>query len=144
MARGYPDFFGISIIPKYGTTYRATGVAVVTASDRTDIITVTGKGILFGGTIDAYNGGNQQNSDIYLYIDGNLVLNYSWVGLKTYNYSMVAIKGYELTMFDNNGGYYGAYLNFDMPFEKSFTLTYNELAGNTPTVSAKLTYANVT
>ena len=51
MASGYPDFFGLSVFPNYGSsTYKQGGVPVSGAVSQ-QIFAISGKGILIGGIV---------------------------------------------------------------------------------------------
>lgn len=52
MARGYPDYFGQSIWPKYGTMFQDFSGAVTVAKDATETInTITGQGSILCGYV---------------------------------------------------------------------------------------------
>ena len=52
MARGYPDFFGYSIVPKYGTpVHEVNPGANILAGDSATIFSAVGKGRTYGGWI---------------------------------------------------------------------------------------------
>lgn len=74
MPRGYPDYFGQSVFAGPGNqTIRATGAAAVAAGVETDIITVVGRGSLFGGWIEGLTTDDAADQWIKVYIEGNLL-----------------------------------------------------------------------
>lgn len=73
MARGYPDFFGMSVFPQYGPfqVESATGINCPNAAT-TQVIALAGKGVTYGGYLHlnlAQQSKNQMAVDITL--DGN-------------------------------------------------------------------------
>ena len=59
MARGYPDFFGTSIVPKYGAPQQELySEAVVTGVVDVDMVNFTGKGRSYSGYASFYGTGN--------------------------------------------------------------------------------------
>ena len=71
MARGYPDYFGTSIWPKYGTPIITEGDETVDGGDDRDVITVSCQGILMWFLAELYNPPNTfPGTGVALTIDG--------------------------------------------------------------------------
>lgn len=69
--RGYPDYFGQSIFPKYGTPHRIYNDGDnAPASVKTAIITALGKGKSYGGSIYCYSVWDNRDCIVTLEIDG--------------------------------------------------------------------------
>ena len=87
MAKGYPDFFGFSTFPWYGTTARDYADLGPLATGAEHVInSLVGRGCVLGGT--AYiMGGNPLHIDLScrLYIDGLLVFDETIFNLHYYN-----------------------------------------------------------
>jgi len=74
MAKGYPDFFGTSIWPKYGTPTINTGAAIVVHGGNNDtIILITADGVLFQAAFVIVCDDLANSHYLHLYIDGVLV-----------------------------------------------------------------------
>ncbi|MBD3390735.1 MAG: hypothetical protein GF410_01855 [Chitinivibrionales bacterium] len=77
MAKGYPDWFGYSLFPKYGTVTTISVDNVVPVADWTEIVALTGKGQIFGGALDITNLNTNRNAaaEIRVQLDGTTILN---------------------------------------------------------------------
>lgn len=73
MPRGYPDYFGMSIFPKYGLNSQETGVKAC-APGYTTLFTVSGKGRSSGGTIIIYDDDFSVSDQLLIDIDGNNIM----------------------------------------------------------------------
>jgi len=135
MARGYPDFFGFSIVPKYGTpVYEQKLAAIVATLNWENIFTCTGKGRTYGGYIYTAAVNNSfTNSYLRTTIDG---VQFNWpypkVELDRAIYRVVT-KPFSLT------AYFRTALTWEINWtaEKDFTFGqsfivdfYNGSAGN--------------
>ena len=77
MAKGYPDFFGTSIWPKYGAPIRTgAGSVNVPAGTGVDIIDISSTGVFFFANIVLTTVGDYALSHIDLEIDDQLM--WSW------------------------------------------------------------------
>ncbi|MCJ7639024.1 MAG: hypothetical protein MUO70_03935, partial [Euryarchaeota archaeon] len=73
MARGYPDYFGTSIWPKYGTPIRTGGLVVnVPAGLDVDVIDISANGVFFCAEIRFSTIGDYLASYVRLEIDNQL------------------------------------------------------------------------
>lgn len=101
MARGYPDFFGYQVVPKYGTpVYEQKLAAIVATLNWENIFTITGKGRTYGGYIYTAAVNNSfTNSYLRTTIDG---VQFDWpypsVELDRAIYR-VTTKPFALTMY---------------------------------------------
>jgi len=74
MARGYPDYFGTSIWPKYGTPVITTADDVIVHGGSTDtMLTISCSGILFLAHFYIYCDDLANSHYLYFYVDGVLV-----------------------------------------------------------------------
>lgn len=82
MARGYPDFFGFSIFPFYGVLYRTPVAAIGPILNvETDLVEITGKGILTAGQITGVDVAINANPWLAIYVDGGEVFATTMEGL---------------------------------------------------------------
>lgn len=73
MARGYPDYFGQSIWPKYGTPIVTGGSSVPVAAGTTvTIVDIDSTGVLFAASILTGTVGDYASSYFSLYVDDQL------------------------------------------------------------------------
>jgi len=72
MARGYPDFFGTAIFPKYGGASQQDAGDFGVANGDTDVfLTIVGKGRSYGGLLRFWGTGNvHTNARIFVNVDG--------------------------------------------------------------------------
>lgn len=71
MARGYPDFFGHNLFPKYGLLGKQDEQSTLIANGATGtIFTLSQKGVVYGGWINCVlSAGNPSNLTVYFNID---------------------------------------------------------------------------
>ena len=89
MAKGYPDFFGFSTFPWYGSTARDYADLGPLADATEHVINaVLGRGVCLGGTAEIFAGeGMVNNLWCRLYIDGALIFNENVSTLHYRNFS---------------------------------------------------------
>jgi len=89
MAKGYPDFFGFSTFPWYGTTQRDYYDSPILATGAEYVINaITGRGVCLGGTAEIIAGnGMTNNLWCRLYIDGALVFDENVSTMHYYNFA---------------------------------------------------------
>jgi len=74
MARGYPDFFGQLIVPKYGTAYTQAQLALtVGAAGNEDIFSLAYKGRIYGGYFELTRPVGETFATIRVLIDGQTI-----------------------------------------------------------------------
>jgi len=74
MARGYPDFFGQLIVPKYGTAYTQAQLALtVLRGENEDIFALAWKGRIYGGYFELSGTYDESLTTIRVIIDGQTV-----------------------------------------------------------------------
>jgi len=140
MAHGRPDFFGASIHPKYGTSYRLAGNETVTPGDIRTVVTQNAKGVLAG----AYLYTNDADSDISdqpgLQIDGNRIVGNSYLAMITWGILPGTKQPMVLLRYDPDVPSFAAGFPLELPFEKSFTFQYIVAGVNPVTVAYYITY----
>ncbi len=73
MAKGYPDYFGTSIWPKYGTAILAGGDAMFAiAGATTTVLSIDGQGVLVMARISYAFGAGYLESAMRLIVDGSV------------------------------------------------------------------------
>ncbi len=140
MASGLPDYFRL-VRPRYGAATLGEGSEIVTASDITLILTITGKGVIYGGVLSV-EGARSQDLDVPLMIvDEFLITNTNFFSLNKYGLNTDKIMPFYITKFDDVTFDYSVGISSGYTFEKSIQIGYTENETGTPTVVAKVIYA---
>ena len=140
MVAGTPDYYQ-TVRQTYGAAKSSLGVVVVTASADNELVSVDGKGVIYGGGIFLDYTSSQKYGKPRLNIDGaNLsVMTFSsmWFDQLTERTS----NALRLIQYDNVRFRYGVALDFGITFEQNVTLYYEETEAGTPTVVGRIIYA---
>lgn len=143
MARGYPDWFGVSVYPIRGTTYRASGTKVCSQIGATTIDTILGRGMTFGGIVSTGDADASEWDAVELWIDGLLISGFNHWGLYMVGFSPPAQYPLTITRFDTTTPYYALNILGNLIFEQNLTLKYSAEDANARDVSYELTYTLV-
>ena len=144
MPRGYPDYFGQSIFMKYGSAQRAAYDGYVTANTENNIITISGKGRLYGGYLYTDQGTNQKNDRVRVYVDGVMIFSLMWEGLYTQNTTTGTPSPVSLTRYDIGSQGFAMVFGGNITFDSELKITYGEYGGYTPRVGSEIYYALIT
>ncbi len=121
MARGYPDFFGYSIFPKYGTAELANSFgAIGSGAGEGDMLSITGKGKLLSGFIRIIMGGVWVNNTINVYIDGIQVTTFSITDWHNYSFIHLTSAPIFLSYYNNADLYFFFIPNDNVTYGVSF------------------------
>lgn len=150
----YPDFTQYAFIdivaqtlgevinrPVYGGALVSVVMKAVTANADTELISITGEGMIYGGCIAVWGGGQQKDSIWINEIDGNEQCPATFDILFTYNMGQPHGTSPIITRFDEVNYQYGSILPYGITFEEALKAIYREEHGGTPTVLAVMTYA---
>lgn len=154
MATGLPDYYrGIDVTyqtlselmnrPKYGAAQSISAGFVVTPSAETEITTVSGQGMIYGGMLGVIATDQIWVDVPILKIDG---VEISIANFYTINdFRMYPEKSYPFYMlrFDDVLYRYAVGISSGMTFETGFDVLYEEGAGRTLSVSLRVIYALV-
>jgi len=144
VARGYPDYFGQSIFPKYGGAKEVSGSKTVTANTENTIVEVSGKGVLYSGGLYAQGSDKCKDDRVRIYIDNVSIVTISFTALLTRGLVIVPNDIVTLTYYsDIEFKYHVSFLR-EVTFDEGFKITYEEKSGRTPTVSCGVRYALIT
>lgn len=140
MASGTPDYFQ-TVREVYGASESKIGVVTVTANDDTDLMEVSGKGVIYGGVVHLTSSGLQSSDAPHIIIDGEEISALNFATLAFYD----IVKGYSnpfsLMVYDEVNFKYAVAINFGFTFESSFKVFYEENNGRTPVVICRAAYA---
>ncbi len=152
MSSGLPDFYrGIDVAfqslgqiinrPKYGGADVVDGTVIVTATSGTTLVTVTGKGMIYGGYMYLDSAASQKTGSPLLNVDGNLLTVLDFEEMNKFGLSRQWSKPYSLVKYNEVDFVYAVQLYYGITFETSFFLSYSESEGATPSVRYAVVYA---
>ena len=129
MPTGYPDYFGQSIFPKYGTWTQKQGITQVPALDEQRVFIIEARGrVHFGQFLE--QGSNSDAGDQYfLYVDGELVEENSIATILKTRPTKSPFPVLSVFYYDPDTPLFGISLAHDLPFEKSIELQFTSDAG---------------
>lgn len=154
MAYGAPDWWSRSHIdiiaqtlaeitqrPKYGGALLSSWDGSVNNNAKTELISVTGKGMIYAGNLWLNPLQTQANSYVELEVDGTSIAYTQFVAMNTYSWTTPQGHPFFLTKFDDTTFYYSVLFMYGITFESGFRILYDEKHGRNPTVGAKMRYA---
>lgn len=152
MASGLPDYFmGVDVAfqalaemvvrPKFGAAQAANSSGVMTASTKQTLVSVAGKGMIYGGTIGILSAGVQRSDIPILSIEGIELSIATLLNLNKYRMSKESCSPMYLMKYDDVGFQYSVAISPGLTFETSFKVLYDEREGSTPTVFCRVLYA---
>jgi len=92
MAKGYPDFFGFSMFPYYGSLLDSLVMGNLLPSTTADVTSLTGKNHIFGGCLRVFNLSDPTDLTVQILVDGAIVQNLTYGNLFRYNESSKPIS----------------------------------------------------
>lgn len=145
MGHGLPDWYrGVDVAyqalsemivrPKYGAATPTAFSVAVAANDQTRIVTVSGKGVIYGLVVYV-QGTNVQHDDYLTYdIDGVTYDDVTMEYFLLWNDILPPGALGWLGCYDEVNYRYAIHVGTGITFETSATVYYNETHGRTPTV----------
>ena len=133
MARGYPDFFGFSIFPQFGTlTEEDSGLFAIVTGNTQTLFTITQKGKSYGGIL-RYNG----QGDVHLktqaivIVDGVTISDEVPAGQIHYGYYVIPNQFINLVDYHITDTYEYVVFNFgtDFSWGKSVVVNLENTSG---------------
>lgn len=154
MVSGLPDHYrGVDVAyqalaqmivrQKYGGADLVAGQKVITPSTYDLLLTVDGKGVIYGGLLWLDYTFSQANDEVVLVVDGTILTGLSHLRLSTYGVDKPGAYPVFINKYDGVNFIYSVGLGFGLTFETQVKLYYNETYGRDPTVFYRLMYALV-
>ncbi len=140
MTRGLPDYTQ-EVRPRYGGAITTSGITGVDASKITDLVLVTGKGIMYGGSMWLEHTSTQNNSLPWLVVDKSTLSNISFLRLRSYGIDRSRTIPLSLNTYDEVNFIYSVGISYGYTFEDALSISYDEKHGTTPTIHWRLIYA---
>mgnify|MGYP001139474021 CR=1 FL=1 len=154
MGHGLPDFYrGVDIAyqalselinrPKYGAAQKSFASVWVTPGVITNLISVSGKGIIYGGVLYLSPSTNQEGSSPRLTVDGIFLAGLSFYTLNRYGWNIPQSYVWYLTKYDNVNFVFSVGIGYPITFESSFVVGYKENYEVSVNVACDFCYALV-
>ncbi len=129
--------------PKYGGAQRAASTADAWANDTRSYITVSGKGMLYGGSLFLEHTASQKTGKPILMVDGVSLAQWSFEDSLSLGMVKPWIKAMFLTKYDDVNFVYCVAFMYGITFETSLQILYEESEGETPNITAEFIFAVV-
>lgn len=151
MAAGKPDYYrGVDISyqelaqvivrPKHGGALYLSGQKAVSANSETTLLDVSGKGMIYGGSVWLDYTLTQADGEILIGNDASSILSPSFLRMNDYGILNPRSSVITLNKYDAVNYIYCVGLSYGITFESAFALGYIENNGTTPTVHYNLVY----
>ena len=140
MTSGLPDYFR-SMRPRYGGAKGAMGNKTLTANAENTLVSISGKGMIYGGNM-RFDGVLLDRWDvIHLYIDDVLFYQTNFYSLNLAKYTIPGTSAIFIQSYDDVNGLFSIGVSGGYTFESSFKFSITENRGNTPQVFYNIFYA---
>lgn len=133
MARGYPDFFGISIFPHFGGARENEGPGVSVPNDTTILFTVNGKGHIYCIETLTSGAASMISDEWELWIDGVEFSSMIPSSADSAGEIYPRLGAWQLSQYDLTIPQVSMTLLGVLTFAASFSLRYTENSGAAPT-----------
>ncbi len=140
MTSGLPDY-GLGVRPQYGGAKFVKAVTAVLANVKTSLISVTGKGMIYGGELRVLGTERQMLDVPILSIDGVEISDTNFDNMRGWGFDVERVAPFYIRHFDGVNFLYSVGLTNGFTFESSFEILYDEKDGGTPGVSCRAYYA---
>lgn len=143
MAKGHPDWFGQPVFPRYGGALLADDKVDGEAGVVTPLVTVGGKGVIYGGHVYVVCPTAHTTDKPLLYLDDTLMTDKSFYTLSLRNIAQSTIYPLYLSLYDTTNHCYGVGISPLMSFESKIELKYDNKGADLVLVYYSLIYAKL-
>lgn len=145
MSRGYPDFFGYSIFPNYGTTYRTlANDSLIMVDETQEEWNISGKGVILGGWMAIGNITDINKCILTVKIDGQTNQFRSMYWMDWYNIITPNSGIMYLTKLDEDNKDVILSFSVGVPFGNNFLVTVkNSTDADAYTATGNLIYTKM-
>jgi len=140
MASGLPDYQRL-VRERYGGATVSQGSAVANALTTKTLVTVSGKGMIYGGYVVLDHSSSQKDSAVRLILDGSEHVATTFADMNKYGLVKDRTLPMVMSVFDDTEFIYGVSLTYGVTFESELKVVYNESHDSTPTVIYQVIYA---
>lgn len=152
MSHGLPDYYrGVDIAyqalselinrPKYGAAQQEYSSVTVTNNFTTTLLSMAGKGVIYGGVLYMDYTASQSNAVVALYVDDVQITAFSLANLTLFGMTKEHAYPVYILAYDEVNYRYCVGFSGQITFETSIVLKYLENNGGTPLVLTRLIYA---
>jgi len=152
MASGLPDYYrGIDLAyqalselinrPKYGAAQISTGIVGVAAGGTETLFSISGKGVIYGGTVRIASNATQQYSTPRITLDATGLAATTLQNLKKYVVNVEHSMPIYLLAYDNTNWLYSVAYSHGITFETSVLGQYTNAGSLTATLTYFFIYA---
>jgi len=129
MAKGYPDYFGTSIWPKYGTMLIGSGALPCNAAVLYDLFSLTGAGVFYFLRLVWDDNALSEAGLIYFIVDGEIILSTRVDELYLNGFIGSPRQLLKCTNYDAETKKGGVELGFEIPFTNSLKIQFDSALG---------------
>lgn len=144
MSRGHPDWFAIPTFKRYGTGQVETYSGIISGPAQETIITIAGKGILYGGHVNVDSTADSENHLTTFYADDQAMMGITWKSMRTFDYDIPAGPNFCLTCFNEEDWKYAMVFGGGLSFETKLEMKYFVTNALSPAVYAAVFFALIT
>lgn len=127
--------------PKYGAAVSLFFTKLITTEDTSTIFSISGKGMIYGGWLDANGVGIHSDDAPEFYIDGALVQELSFNDMLSGHVVVPSISPYVLLRYDQVGFKYTVGAVYGYTFESGIVMKYVNVNGSNVSVGGLIYYA---
>jgi hypothetical protein len=144
MAKGYPDWFGQSIWPKYGTPLILGGTITVHSGEELPVIDQDGQGVLFSLAAEVDGISDLSDCVFGLYVDTTLLDYFTLKTVGGHFNSMFTTELIEIVLYDPITFVVNMRLLREVPFQSHVKFSCNNGSSGDLTFYAQGSYYKVT
>lgn len=142
MGKGYPDYFGYSVFPQFGT-FKNEAIAVAIAGGATEtIIDITNKGKIYSGYIDI-SITRLQEAFLNLTVDGTTLAYLTPFAMKTRDFRGGLDLPFILSYYDVIAGMCTVVFQTDITFISQYKLEIQNTTAFVANITGNVLWANV-
>lgn len=141
--KGYPDDFGVQQFPSFGAFTTASGSTAALANAWKDIVTITGKGQLYGGELFIAAPGLNVSSRIRLVIDGTTAFYTTLSGLLAESSLGIFAVPMLMVKYDSLNSAFVVALAPGITFTTSYVVQFYEVGALLPNIGYNLWYTSI-
>ena len=144
MARGYPDYFGMSIFPKFGTfTEEIITDAATPDTETSTLFNVVAKARIYSLIIRIFNADSLAGIGLTMTIDGTTFVQYNIIDLLNHRLGVAGGYPLKVSLFDVVGKQCTIVGAAEITIEQSFKLDILNVSGGAINHGGLIHYARV-
>jgi len=141
MARGYPDFFGFSVFPSHGGMLNESSAVVVPSGPLTEIVRVTGKGVLDAVSIIIFDVEASVYDLMVFYFNDLMIAQLTWYAALITGSNKPTLGEPHICGYDPYTPAFRMILQGPLSFDTSVSISYQVVGANPVTVIPAIKYS---